>query len=335
MNNIAVHRKILSFNRYSVTFVVETFPSAKSITMKTAKLTLLLCFVTLLSFGSVSTKEKEALKAIYNSTNGALWTTTWDLGKPVQEWFGVTVKGDKVIGLNLEFNNLKGEIPLEIGDLVHLRHINFFRNKISGGIPSSIKNLKSLVTLNLAFNMLSNPLPEEIGALESLKNLKLFMNRIEGQIPYSIGQLTNLRTLELYNNKLTGELPSSIGNLTKLKELLVSSNQISGKLPATIAKVEGLKVLSLFENNFFGTLPSSICNLTSLEELVISDNAFYGKLPNQIVNLTKLKVLLIGNNDFKGELVELQNQFPNLKQFDFVDIHNQGAIATLDTEDDD
>ena len=91
--------------------------------MKTAKITLLMCFVALLSFGSVSTEEKEALQALYNSTNGNLWRTTWDLEKPVQEWYGVVVKDDKVIELNLEFNNLRGELPEELGNLVHLKHI--------------------------------------------------------------------------------------------------------------------------------------------------------------------------------------------------------------------
>ena len=53
-----------------------------------------------------------------------------------------------------------------------------------------------------------------------------------------------------------------------------------------------------------------------------------------MASLTNLKVLLIGNNDLKGNLAELNIQLPNLKQFDFVDVKNQGMIATLDSEED-
>ena len=58
------------------------------------------------SFASVSNSEKEALIALYNSTNGSEWNTTWDLDKSIDTWHGVVILDSKVVSLNLSFNNI-------------------------------------------------------------------------------------------------------------------------------------------------------------------------------------------------------------------------------------
>ncbi|MCK5402310.1 MAG: Two component regulator three Y domain protein, partial [Flavobacteriaceae bacterium] len=74
--------------------------------MKTIKITLLFCLITTLAFCTVSIKEKNALLAICNATNGDNWTVTWNGNTPVSNWNGVTVENDKVVALDLSFNNL-------------------------------------------------------------------------------------------------------------------------------------------------------------------------------------------------------------------------------------
>src|SRR5690606_14827683 len=113
----------------------------------------------------ISSTEKDALIALYNATNGSNWNTTWDLNKSVNTWYGITIENDRVIEINLPFNNLEGLLPQEIGTLSSLRKVNFGFNKIGGTIPTSIKNLKEL------------------------QSLELFMNRLEGTIPAELGQL--------------------------------------------------------------------------------------------------------------------------------------------------
>ena len=54
--------------------------------------------------------DKEALIALYNSTNGAGWRKKqgWLTDAPVGEWYGVTVEGERVVKIDLQNNNLRG-----------------------------------------------------------------------------------------------------------------------------------------------------------------------------------------------------------------------------------
>ncbi|MBX9806337.1 MAG: Two component regulator three Y domain protein, partial [Flavobacteriaceae bacterium] len=72
--------------------------------------------------GAVSVSEKNALIKLYNATNGANWTSKWNLNSPVSSWYGVTLNDDKVISIQLSNNNLVGELPAEISDLIYLKN---------------------------------------------------------------------------------------------------------------------------------------------------------------------------------------------------------------------
>ena len=146
--------------------------------MKTLKTTLLFCLVTVFAFADISSKEEQALLALNKSTHGESWNNTWNLNAPVSTWYGVVVQDDKVVELNLEFNNLQGSLPESLGDLIHLKKINLFRNNITGTIPKSIGNLTSLKECNMAFNNLEGSLPESITNLNALVILTAFYESI-------------------------------------------------------------------------------------------------------------------------------------------------------------
>lgn len=127
--------------------------------MKTLKL-LAICFlVTAYSFANVSSTDKDALVALYNATNGSEWNSSWDLNASVDKWYGVKLENDKVVEINLQFNNLNGNLPLEIGSLTSLKVLNLGFNKLKGVLPSSLKNLKALTTLNLFMNGFEGSIP--------------------------------------------------------------------------------------------------------------------------------------------------------------------------------
>ena len=165
----------------------------------------------------VSVSDKTVLLKIYKSTNGENWKTKWDLNAPVSSWYGVKVSGDKVVAINLSDNNLSGEIPSEIADLVSLQELNLHKNKIAGTIPAAIENLKELRVLDLSFNQLTGVIPSAIGEMTNLKDLELYMNRISGQLPISIGKLQNIETLALFNNDLEGQIPNELFEAATLK----------------------------------------------------------------------------------------------------------------------
>lgn len=50
----------------------------------------------------VSVAEKNALIQLYNATNGANWTSKWDLNAPVSSWYGVKIQDDKVVAVELQ-----------------------------------------------------------------------------------------------------------------------------------------------------------------------------------------------------------------------------------------
>ncbi|GMH28677.1 hypothetical protein Nepgr_030520 [Nepenthes gracilis] len=120
----------------------------------------------------------------------------------------------KVKGYNLKFvriptvittidvsnNQLKGEIPEVIGDLVSLWWLNLAQNNFIGRIPPSLASLSELESLDLSSNKLAGQIPEELASLTSLEFFNVSQNRLVGPIP----QGQQFATFE--NNSYLGNL---------------------------------------------------------------------------------------------------------------------------------
>ena len=81
--------------------------------MKSLQLIAICFFVTAYSFANVSSNDKDVLIALYKATNGAEWNSSWDLSTSVENWYGIKIENNKVVEINLQFNNLNGELSLE------------------------------------------------------------------------------------------------------------------------------------------------------------------------------------------------------------------------------
>ncbi|CAI9262337.1 unnamed protein product [Lactuca saligna] len=234
---------------------------------------------------------------------------------------------------NIGHNNIVSA-PESIGNLSKILRIMFMgSNRISGSIPSSIVQLKSLALLNLGYNFISGQIPPELGQLEDLQKLVLGNNRFTSYIPSSLGNLRKLTKIDLSSNELGGNIPISFTNFkwltsmdlsmnklngSKPREVLnlpsltiilnLSSNLLTGYLPREIHSLEKVVTIDLSNNNLLGEIPNSIQNCKSLEQLIISKNSLSGNIPNSLGELRGLLVLDLSSNQLFGPIpLELQS----------------------------
>ncbi len=166
--------------------------------MKTVTILILSFFSFTTGATTLSSYEKQALIDLYYATNGGNWTESWDLTTAVENWKGVTIVNNKVVALKLTNNNLNGELPTSIGNLIHLKVLNLHNNTIKGNIPVSIGNLGKLISLNISLNIFQGNVPEEISKIESLEYLYIYSNDFIGFLPSKVNKLPNLKSIRMY-----------------------------------------------------------------------------------------------------------------------------------------
>ncbi len=229
-------------------------------------------------FIPIQENDSLALVALYNSTNGKNWKKKegW-LAKPVREWEGISVEGDRVKEISLNSNNLKGTIPPGIGDLEQLTVLSLNDNQISGNIPLELGSLKNLQLLFLSNNQFTGEIPAEIGGMQQLKELVLRKNQLDGTLPSQITQLSELRLLDISENKLTGAISDNIGSFDKIREIYFQNNLFTGNVPESLGSLSKLSHVNLSHNFLEGNFPELDHSIESL--LDISHNNFTGIPP--------------------------------------------------------
>jgi len=265
---------------------------------------------------------------------------SWKNSMDCCKWDGVTCDtvSNHVIGVDLSCSNLNGELhpkstvfqlihlqqlnlasndfsessmPIGIGDLVKLTHLNLSYCSLNGNIPSTISHFSKLVSLDLRFNYVE---------LDSLTWKKLIHNAtnlrelyLDGVDMFSIrdtssSMLKNLSSslisLSLADIGLQGNLSSDILSLPNLQRLDLSFNELSGQLPKSNWSTP-LRYLNLRFSAFSGEIPYSIGQLKSLTRLVLSDCNFNGIAPLSFWNLTQLTYLDLSHNKLNGEISPL------------------------------
>ncbi len=263
--------------------------------------------------------EFQALKALYDKTNGSNWKdkTGWSTGvistnhnnSNFETWRGVALLNGDVTGIYLRGYNISNSIPLELAQLVGLKNIDLSSNNLSSSIPSNLSQLKNLQSLDLSINQLSGSIPSTLGQLTNLTNLNLFRNSLTGSIPSELGQLINLYDLYLGNNLLTGLIPSSLGQLVKVSTFDLQSNQLTGSIPPTFGQLKGAYSITLGNNQLTGTIPATLGQLKGLTLLHLESNQLSGPIPSELAN-AGIRFLVLSNNQFTDIPINVPN--PNL-----------------------
>ncbi|KAI5433626.1 hypothetical protein KIW84_020776, partial [Lathyrus oleraceus] len=317
-------------------------------------------------------------------------TESWKNNTDCCKWDGVACSNvsNHVIGLDLTCNNLLGELhpnstlfklrhlqqlnlafnhfsisslPVSIGDLVSLTHLNLSNCGLIGDIPSQISHLSKLVSLDLSINyeMDLNPLTWkkfihnatnlgelyldhvnmssiEGSSLSMLKNLSsslvslsLSDTGLQGYLSSDILTLPNLQTLDFsFNDYLSAQLPKSNWS-NPLRYLDLSFSNFSGEIPYSIGQLTSLTHLSVARNNFGGLIPPSLWNLTQLTYLNLARNNFEGEIPSLLSKLTNLISLDLQYNKFSGNI---PNVFENLIKLEYLDLFSNKLVGPIPNE---
>ncbi len=149
-------------------------------------------------------------------------TDAWLTPKPICDWAGLVChEDDEMKGtldqIDFEDNNLSGTLIDEIGLLKNLRFLILEQGSIEGEIPDSIGNLPLLI-VDLDYNRLTGQIPPSLYDVKSLLQLDLNDNQMTGQLRSDVANWQAMTYLQLNSNKFTGTIPSELGQMKQLRE---------------------------------------------------------------------------------------------------------------------
>ncbi|XP_071698950.1 receptor-like protein 6 [Rutidosis leptorrhynchoides] len=177
------------------------------------------------------------------------------------------------------YNQLQGQLPVPPPTIVYY-YVN--NNNLTGEIPSSICEARSLKLLDLSFNNMNGTLPSCLGSLSN-----------------------SLSTLNLKGNNFHGTMMNEFTDGCLLSMIDLSANQFTGKLSRSLANCTGLEVLSLRDNLFDDVFPYWLGPLAELQVLILGSNKLHGAIQDSSTHdsqFSNLRIIDLSNNDFSGQL---------------------------------
>ncbi|GAA0153398.1 hypothetical protein LIER_11646 [Lithospermum erythrorhizon] len=229
--------------------------------------------------------------------------------------------------LDLRENPFDATLPRSIGNLsTSLIYLSIRSAKLKGNIPIQIGNLKKLQFLDFGDNDLTGQIPTTIGGLKELQILYLEENKLEGPFPNALCELTNLGILSMGNNKISGSIPKCIGNVLSLREIGLSENRLSSTIPESLWNLKDVLKLYLSHNSLIGNLSSKISSFRAITELELSNNLLLGNLPIGIGDLLTLTYLSLSHNGINGSIPDVFDKLVALEHLDLSSNNLSGVL---------
>lgn len=149
-------------------------------------------------------------------------TDAWLTPTSICDWAGLVCHSDDerkgtLDQIDFEDNNLSGTLIDEIGLLKNLRFLILEQGSIEGEIPDSIGNLQLLI-VDLDFNRLTGQIPPSLYNVKTLLQLDLNDNQMTGQLRADVENWQAMTYLQLNSNKFTGTIPPELGQMKRLRE---------------------------------------------------------------------------------------------------------------------
>ncbi|KAK9127380.1 hypothetical protein Syun_016177 [Stephania yunnanensis] len=230
--------------------------------------------------------------------------------------------------LDLEHNHHEGPIPLSFSAFCKLKELYLSRNNISGEIAEFVNGISLcrpnslLETLELGHTKLTGNIPYSIGNLKSLRRLYLPETSMNGAIPKSLGQLSELELLDVSLNAWDGELTEDhFANLANLRLLFIGFDEKPPKplffnLSSNwVCPFTELSHLDLTNCQLGPLFPSWLRNLNQLRFFVLENVGISYKIPNWFTKIyPSLRALDVSNNQISGKVpLELRNGLKSTK----------------------
>ncbi|ESR65503.1 hypothetical protein CICLE_v10010397mg [Citrus x clementina] len=265
-----------------------------------------------------------------------------------------------LVYLELSNNNFeKAQLPVFLGSMGSLRHIDLSRAEFTGMIPYQLGNLSNLQYLDLSsqiplsflylenFSWLSglsllkhldltgvdlSPIPDGLQNLTSLEHLDLRSNNFISSIPTWLHKFTRLEYLSLRGNRLEGQISSVVGNLSStIKSLNLDYSEVQGKIPTSIARLCNLRSISIIDVKLSQDISQIIdifsgCVSDVIEIVDLRDNKLSSQLINELGQFKSLQGLLLGDNMISGHIPSSLGKLSSLQA---VSLSNNKLNGTL------
>ncbi|KAG5550620.1 hypothetical protein RHGRI_015534 [Rhododendron griersonianum] len=230
--------------------------------------------------------------------------------------------------LNLQNNNLTGNITGTFPKCCALRTLDLSENLLEGHVPKSLANCANAEVLNLGINNIYGTFPCFLANLSRLRVLVLRSNKFQGNIScrgIHNNIWPNLQIIDLALNNFSGILPPKF--FLQRKGMMDGTNAKSDRIHLLLvvefqsvyyedsvtithkgSAMELVKILTIFtaidfsNNNFKGEIPDTVGDLKSLYVLNLSHNSLTGSIPSSVGNLTQLGSLDLSWNKLDGSI---------------------------------